>query len=94
MYRLLLDRGILKELGDVKRYPAKVYRQITQRILELPLDPRPPDSEQVGTGYRVDVGEYRIYYEISEREQLITVWVVGRRNDDEIYKRLKRKLGQ
>jgi mRNA interferase RelE/StbE len=93
MYKLLLDRGVLRELGDIKRYPAKVYRQITYRILDLPLNPRPPDSEQIGSGYRVDVGEHRIYYEINEREQLVTVWVIGPRNDDEVYKRLKRKMG-
>jgi 5-methyltetrahydrofolate--homocysteine methyltransferase len=80
MYKLLLDRGVIKELGDIKRYPAKVYRQITYKILDLSLNPRPPDSEQIGPGYRVDVGEYRIYIETMSALEEVQAAVEGIRS--------------
>ena len=54
-------------------------------------EPYPHDAAQL-TGYpfhRVDVGEYRIVYRATETE--IELLLVGKRNDDEIYKQLKRK---
>lgn len=93
MYRLEVSPAVIKESGDPKGYPAKVYRQITLKIFELSLDPRPPDIKPIATGYRVDVGEYRIFYEIDDRAQVILILLVGKRGDDEIYRRLKRWLG-
>ncbi len=93
MYRLEVSPAVIKELGDPKDYPAKVYRQITLKIFELSLDPRPPDIKPIATGYRVGVGEYRIFYEIDDRAQVILILLVGKRGDEEIYRRLKRWLG-
>ena len=93
MYRLVVAQGVLKELGDVKRYPAKVFRQIALKIFGLAMNPRPPDIEKIGAGYRVDSGEYRIYYEVDDREHTVVVLLVAKRGDEEIYRRLKRKFG-
>jgi mRNA interferase RelE/StbE len=93
MYRLVVAQGVLKELGDVKRYPAKVFCQIALKIFGLTMNPRPPDSEKIGDGYRVNSGEYRIYYEVDDKERTIAVLLVAKRGDDEIYRRLKRKFG-
>jgi hypothetical protein len=35
MYSLLIEERGLKVLSDVKRYPAKMHRQITMKILPL-----------------------------------------------------------
>ena len=91
LYRLLIDKRVLKELGDRQRYTAKVYRQITFKIFSLQSNPRPQDCRQIGEGYRVDSGEYRIYYEVNDDERLVIVYWVGRRGDNEFYKELKRK---
>jgi mRNA-degrading endonuclease RelE of RelBE toxin-antitoxin system len=92
MYSLLLEERVLKVLGDVKRYPAKIHRQITMKIFLLQLNPRPPDSKRIGIGYRVDVGEHRIFYTVDDEKHLVKVELVGPRQDDEIY-RLARRLG-
>ena len=63
------------------------------KILELTLNPRPQDCKPIDAGYRVDSGEYRIYYEVDDAHQVIDVLLVGKRGDDEIYRRLKRKFG-
>lgn len=71
--------------------PAKQFRQVWLKVLGLLTDPHPHDSAQL-TGYafhRVDTGEYRIVYRATETE--IELLLVGKRNDDEIYKQLKRK---
>lgn len=93
MYRLEVSPAVIKELGDPKGYPAKVYRQITLKIFELSLDPRPPDIKPIATGFRVDVGEYRIFYEIDDQAQAVLILLVGKRGDDDIYRRLNRWLG-
>jgi mRNA interferase RelE/StbE len=72
----------------------KQYRQIGRKVLSLLLDPHPNDSESL-IGYseyfRVDCGEYRIIYRIEE--DVIKLALIGSRNDDDIYKKIKRKLG-
>lgn len=90
-YRLLIDDRVLKRLGDRQRYTAKIYRQITLKILFLQSDPRPQDCKQIGEGYRVDSGEYRIYYEVNDSEKLVIIYWIGKRGDEEFYKELKRK---
>lgn len=93
MYSLVVVRWVIDELGDVKRYPAKVVRQIVLKIFELSYNPRPQDVKRIGGDYRVDSGEYRIYYAIDDQEHTVTVLLVGKRGDDEIYRKLKRKFG-
>jgi len=92
MYRVFLEERMLKVLRNVKRYPAKVHRQITLKILLLQANPRPPDCKKVGIGYRVDIGEHRILYTVDDEERIVRVELVGPRNDDEVY-RLARRLG-
>ncbi len=70
---------------------AKQFRQVVMAILQLLTDPHPHDSKQL-KGYpydRVDVGEYRVVYEVEGDE--VHVMLVGNRNDDEVYRLLKRR---
>lgn len=93
MYSLRPAPSLLRELGDPQRYQAKVARQLMLSILGLALNPRPQDCKPIGAGYRVDSGEYRIYYEIDDAHQVVEVLLVGKRGDDEIYRQLKRRYG-
>ncbi|GAP98926.1 type II toxin-antitoxin system RelE family toxin [Leptolyngbya sp. NIES-2104] len=71
------------------KLPAKQFKQITTKIFSLQIEPRPQDCKllkgQEGL-YRVDQGEYRIIYEITD--DTIEVFRVGKRNDDEVYENL------
>jgi len=54
-------------------------------------NPLPNDSQEM-KGYpflRNDIGEYRIIYDV--REGTLRIVLVGKRNDDEIYKKLGRR---
>ncbi len=74
----------------MRQYPPKIYKQVMGKAVGLQFNPRPHDSEKKGKGYTVDTGEYRVFYVIDYQEQLVRVLVVGKRNNDAIYKQAKR----
>ena len=79
----------------IKTLPPKHRRQIKNYILSLRDNPLPHDSKKL-IGYeqytRVDVGEYRIIYRYETKQDVVTVVLVGKRNDDEVYRIAKRIL--
>jgi len=86
--KFLIDRDATKFLQDLD---AKQYKQIASKMLSLMVNATPADYSQLkgSAYYRVDSGEYRIVY----RFDVDTVYVVliGKRNDDEVYDKLRRK---
>jgi mRNA interferase RelE/StbE len=88
MLNLNLSRQASKFL---KKLPCKQAKQIAQKIIELRNNPYPHDSITL-KGYpyrRTDIGEYRIIYEIEG--EILQILIIGKRNDDEVYKHLKRQ---
>lgn len=86
----------LKPTKDATKFlddlPPKQFRQVWLKVLSLLSNPLPHDSEQL-SGYpyrRVDVGEYRIVYKAHPNE--IELLLIGKRNDADVYQRLKQKL--
>lgn len=75
--------------------PPKHKRQIKNHILDLQNNPMPHDSKKLH-GYekyiRIDSGEYRIIYKYDKKKDLLTVILVGRRNDGEVYRIARRVL--
>lgn len=90
MYKLDLTKAAGKFLQNP---PAKQFRQIVTTIFRLREQPEPHDSKQL-VGYpeylRADIGEYRIVYRIDD--DTVSICVIGKRNDSEVYKRFKRGL--
>ncbi len=69
---------------------AKQARQVWNKIVALMKDPRPNDSIQLGEGYfRTTSGEFRIVYKFDDTTLFTDL--VAKRNDDDVYKRLKRR---
>ena len=68
--------------------PPKQYRQVTRKIIMLMADPQPADAERLkGYDYsRATVGEYRVIFAV--HEGVLRVVAIGKRNDDEVYRRL------
>lgn len=80
-------------LDFLKGLQPKIAAQIAKKVLALNVDPLPNDSKQlIGYPgyYRVDSGEYRIIYSFNPEEDLVEIILVGKRNDDEVYKKLER----
>ena len=76
----------------IRSLPAKQKRQITRKIFDLRINPEPHDSIRL-KGHeqyrRADIGEYRIIYFVRHSVVLV-IFLAGKRNDDDIYKQLKR----
>ena len=88
MLKLQLSSESQKFLDSL---PPKQFRQIVKKIFSLMENPLPNDSQEM-KGYpflRNDIGEYRIIYDV--REGTLRIVLVGKRNDDEIYKKLGRR---
>ncbi|NEQ19410.1 MAG: type II toxin-antitoxin system RelE/ParE family toxin [Microcoleus sp. SIO2G3] len=88
--------GLATVLDFLNGLQPKIAAQIAKKVLALNVDPIPVDSQALSGYegyYRVDSGEYRIVYRFFPEQDLVEVILVGKRNDDDVYKRLKRLLG-
>lgn len=75
----------------INKLQAKQKRQISQKLMLLLENPKPQDTKKMKGSdihYRVDTGEYRIIYTIEIA--LIYIYIIGKRNDDDVYRRFKR----
>ncbi|MGL5871929.1 MAG: type II toxin-antitoxin system RelE family toxin [Xenococcaceae cyanobacterium] len=88
--------GLETVLDFLKGLQPKIAAQIAKKVLSLNIEPLPNDSKELKgypNYYRVDSGEYRIVYRFKVDDDLVEIILVGKRNDDEVYKILKRLLG-
>ncbi|MBX3487348.1 MAG: type II toxin-antitoxin system RelE/ParE family toxin [Candidatus Paracaedibacteraceae bacterium] len=89
MRYLKVNKSSLKIIETLQN---KHRDQIVAKINSLKDDPFPVDSKKL-SGYspylRCDCGEYRIIYSVNEA--LIEIFLVGKRNDDEVYSKFKRR---
>jgi len=79
-YSLVIRRSAAKELEAL---PLKDRRRVVKRIQRLANEPRPAGCEKLSgeEKYRLRQGDYRILYEIFDRELVVTVVKVGNRRD-------------
>jgi mRNA interferase RelE/StbE len=87
MFKLDVTKSAMSFLDKL---PPKQYRQVARKIFSLLADPEPADSIQL-KGYpfrRTDIGEYRIVYRIDG--ETVKIPLINKRNDDQVYKALKR----
>ncbi|HBR58142.1 MAG TPA: addiction module toxin RelE [Blastocatellia bacterium] len=72
--------------------PSKQYKQVATKIFELLRNPYPQDAKHIKglLGYRrITSGEFRVVYKVEG--ETIRIALIGKRNDDEVYKLLDRK---
>ena len=83
-YKLVITRSASKELEDV---PSKDRNRLIAKIRTLNENPRPNGVEKLSGDdkYRLRQGDYRILYEIQDRELIVTVVRIGNRRD--VYRR-------
>lgn len=80
-YEVKLTKGAAKEVAG---YEAEIRRQIDGRLEDLRTNPRPHDSRSLrglAMTFRVDIGEYRILYDIDYASRRLLVWRVRHRKD-------------
>lgn len=71
-----------------KNLLPKHKKQIQEKLKKMQEDPSPHDKSllkgEKKQYWRVDVGEYRIIYQFDNIN--LTIYVIGKRNDGEVYK--------
>ena len=84
MYEVYLEHHAER---DLKSLPTDIFQRIIPHIKGLANNPRPSGSKKL-TGskhdWRIRVGDYRVIYEISDKEKLIRV--MGVRHRKEVYR--------
>ena len=90
---LTIDFSKSAEKFSLRLLP-KHKKQVGRRVNALAENPYASDTREV-VGFapfrRADIGEYRIIYRISGA--LLHIFLIGKRNDDEVYRKLKRMIG-
>ncbi len=84
LYNVLITKSAAKELEAI---PEKDRRRIIERIRGLSSEPRPFGVEKLSGDdkYRIRQGNFRILYEILDRDLVVTVIRIGDRRD--VYRR-------
>jgi mRNA interferase RelE/StbE len=79
-YRVVLSKTVRKSLD---RLPDAVAGRILTRLAELETNPRPADVKKLKgrEAWRIRVGDYRVIYEVHDRELQVLVIAVGNRRD-------------
>jgi len=76
----------------LRKLPSKHFGQIDRKIEALRANPFPQDSRMLKGSdfFRADSGEYRIVYRVIGAR--LHVPLIGKRNDDDVYRRFRRML--
>jgi mRNA interferase RelE/StbE len=79
-YTVLILRRAQKELARLSPEP---YARVRDAIRALGQDPRPQGCLKLTAreGWRVRVGDYRLVYEIDDKQRTVMVLHVGHRRD-------------
>jgi len=79
-YRVILPKSVQKQLDRLRE---DVAARVLARLRTLESNPRPADVKKLKgrPAWRVRVGDYRIIYEIHDRELVVVVVTIGHRRD-------------
>lgn len=81
MYKIYIERTAER---DLKNLSAKIFRKVVSGIRALNKNPRPTNSKKIVTSkndWRIRIGNYRIIYEINEKDKVIRIMWVRHRKD-------------
>ena len=80
-YRVIIRPSAEKALH---RLPVDVHRRILAKLDELAINPRPANVVKMAGGenlWRLRAGDYRVVYEIHDREVMVVVLAIGHRRE-------------
>ncbi|HEY0734429.1 MAG TPA: type II toxin-antitoxin system RelE/ParE family toxin [Herpetosiphonaceae bacterium] len=80
MYSVKITRNAQKELG---RLPTSDYERVLTAIQALAAAPRPRGCKKLEDSdfWRIRIGQYRVIYEIRDKELIVVVIKLGNRRD-------------
>jgi len=79
-YEVFILRRAQKALAEVS---LRDYKRLKGSIAALEVDPRPHGCLKLSgrPGWRIRTGDYRVIYEINDRDRTVTVLDIGNRKD-------------
>jgi len=80
-YRLVVKPSAEKDVG---RLPKQMRLRILDRMAQIAADPRLPGSSKLAgssDAYRIHVGDWRIVYEIDDKNLVVFATIVGQRRE-------------
>lgn len=80
IYSLSIKRSAAKSLKSI---PKNRREKIKKAIYKLKKEPRPPNCKKLQAAvdlYRIRIGDYRVIYEIRDKELIVLVVVVDHRS--------------
>jgi mRNA interferase RelE/StbE len=79
-YTISILRRAQRELAQL---PDEAYERVRDAIRALSQEPRPLGCLKLTgrEGWRIRVGNYRVIYEIDDKQQSVTILHVGHRRD-------------
>ena len=79
-YTVEIKRSAEKEMD---RLPDTIHKQISEKILALETNPRPPGTKKLHgeEGYRLRMGDYRVLYTIDDQTRQVFVYSVAHRRE-------------
>jgi len=84
-YLVVLTRNAERGLRSIRRGDPAAYRRVTDALVALAAQPRPRGVTKLAgvepPAWRFRVGDYRIVYEISDVEVVVTVIAVAPRGE-------------
>ena len=75
-YKIFIERSAEK---DLKKIPKEVKKKIVLAAFKLEENPRLSAARKIASSenyYRIRVGDYRIIYEISDKEKRINIFKI------------------
>ena len=80
MYRIIIENKAKKEIRILS--PENI-RRVIKAISHLKENPRPKRVKKLvdKTGWRIAVGNYRILYDVSDKEKKVSVYRVKHRRE-------------
>jgi mRNA interferase RelE/StbE len=81
LHQILIEKSAER---DLKKLPSREFQRLVKQIKSLSGDPRPSGCRKI-TGsesdWRIRVGEYRIIYEIDDKQRIIRIMRVKHRRE-------------
>ena len=94
MYTVVIDELVLKK--DFKRIDRsdqrRIVRAIRKKLVKKPREYGEPLGRDFAGLWKLQVGQYRIIYEIKQDRIQVYIIMVGFRRDAEVYKKLISRL--
>lgn len=89
LYNVLSERRAEKDLKIILKTDVKLFNAICAEVLKLKANPKPFGSHKLSGGsnyFRIRVGDYRVVYEVNEKDKTVLLYRIRHRKD--IYKNL------